>query len=66
MTEPTPNPEAKQPHRDPTEWGRLVESLDVASIFVVIASWLGPKLRAELAVEDVWQETLWRSWRDEG
>ncbi len=64
MTEPTPNPEAKQPHRDPTEWGRLVESLDVASIFVVIASWLGPKLRAELAVEDVWQETLWRSWRD--
>jgi RNA polymerase sigma-70 factor (ECF subfamily) len=53
-----------QPHRDPTEWGRLVESLDVASIFVVIGSWLGPRLRAELAVEDIWQETLWQSWRD--
>lgn len=53
-----------EPHRDPTHWGRLVESLDVASIFVVIGSWLGPKLRAEIAIEDVWQETLWCSWRD--
>ena len=53
-----------QPHRDPTEWGRLVESLDVASVFVVIGSWLGPKLRASIAVEDIWQETLWLSWRD--
>jgi RNA polymerase sigma factor (sigma-70 family) len=58
-----PAPET-QPHREPTEWGRLVESLDVASIFVVLGAWLGPKLRAELAVEDIWQETLWQSWRD--
>ncbi|MBZ0150298.1 MAG: RNA polymerase sigma factor [Planctomycetes bacterium] len=55
---------AAEPHRDPTEWGRLVESLDIASIFVVIGSWLGAKLRAEAAVEDIWQETLWCSWRD--
>lgn len=55
---------ATEPHRDPTEWGRLVESLDIASIFVVLGSWLGPKLRAEISVEDVWQETLWCSWRD--
>ena len=53
-----------QPHREPTEWGRLVESLDVASIFVVVTSWLGPKLRSEVSVEDLWQETLWCSWRD--
>lgn len=53
-----------EPHRDPTEWGRLVESLDVASIFVVIGSWLSPKLRAEITPEDIWQETLWCSWRD--
>ena len=59
--EPRP---AAAPHRDPTEWGRLVESLDIASIFVVIGSWLGPKLRAEASVEDLWQETLWCSWRD--
>lgn len=52
------------PHRDPTEWGRLVESLDVASIFVVVKSWLSHKLRAEITVEDIWQETLWCSWRD--
>ena len=51
---------AAAPHRDPTEWGRLVESLDIASIFVVIGSWLG----AEASVEDLWQETLWCSWRD--
>lgn len=53
-----------EPHRDPTEWGRLVESLDIASVFVVIAAWLGPKLRGSVAVEDIWQETLWCSWRD--
>jgi RNA polymerase sigma factor (sigma-70 family) len=53
-----------EPHRDPTEWGRLVESLDVASVFVVIGSWLGPKLRNIVSVEDIWQETLWCSWRD--
>lgn len=57
-------PAAAQPHRDPTEWGRLVESLDVAGIFVVIGSWLGERLRAAVAVEDIWQETLWCSWRD--
>lgn len=52
------------PHRDPTEWGRLVESLDIASVFVVIGSWLGQKLRTQVSVEDIWQETLWLSWRD--
>lgn len=52
------------PHRDPTEWGRLVESLDVASVFVVINSWLGAKLRGPLSAEDIWQDTLWCSWRD--
>lgn len=42
----------------------MVESLDIASIFVVLGSWLGHRLRTEVAVEDVWQETLWCSWRD--
>ncbi|MBM4061058.1 MAG: RNA polymerase sigma factor [Planctomycetes bacterium] len=56
--------DAPAPHQDPTEWGRLVESLDVASVFVVIGNWIGPKLRGQVAVEDVWQETLWCSWRD--
>ena len=55
---------AAQPHRDPTEWGRLVESLDIASIFVVVSGWLSARVRAEVAVEDIWQETLWCSWRD--
>ncbi len=58
-----PRPDAA-PHRDPTEWGRLVQSLDVASVFVVINSWLGAKLRGQVSVEDIWQETLWCSWRD--
>lgn len=53
-----------QPHRDPTSWGRLMDSLDVASIFVVLDSWIGPRLAAEISVEDIWQETLWMSWRD--
>lgn len=54
----------QSPHRDPTEWGKLVESLDVASIFVVIGSWQSDRLRAEVSPEDIWQETLWCSWRD--
>jgi hypothetical protein len=53
----------KSPHRDATDWGQLVESLDVASIFVVIGSWQSAKLRAEITAEDIWQETLWCSWR---
>ncbi len=61
MDDPKPG---SAPHRDPTEWGRLVESLDVASVFVVINSWLGPKLRGPLSAEDIWQDTLWCSWRD--
>lgn len=64
MSSPDAPHPAADPHRDPTEWGRLVESLDVASIFVVIGSWLGPKLRSEISVEDIWQEALWCSWRD--
>ena len=60
-TEPRDGP---APHQDPTEWGRLVESLDVASVFVVLSSWIGPKLRGQVAVEDIWLETLWCSWRD--
>ena len=52
------------PHRDPTEWGRLVESLDVAGVFVVLSAWIGPRLRGQVGVEDIWQDTLWCSWRD--
>ncbi len=59
-----PGPAEQQPHRDPTDWGRLIQSLDVASVFVVIGSWLGSKLRTQVSVEDLWQETLWLSWRD--
>lgn len=62
MTEPLHH--ELQPHREPATWTRLIDSLDVASIFVVIGSWLGPRLRSHVAVEDLWQETLWLSWRD--
>lgn len=62
MTE-TPR-EPVPPHQDPSSWGGLVESLDVASVFVVINGWIGPRLRGQLAAEDIWQETLWCSWRD--
>lgn len=57
-------PEPPAPHLDPTTWGRLVDTLDPAPILVVIGSWIGPDARREVAVEDVWQETLWMAWRD--
>lgn len=62
-TDPEPR-NTHAPHQDPTEWGRLVESLDIASVFVVLSTWIGPKLRGQVAIEDIWQETLWCSWRD--
>lgn len=54
---------AGAPHLDPTEWGRLIDSIDAASVFVLIGGWLGPRARG-VSVEDVWQETLWMAWRD--
>lgn len=59
-----PVPTDPQPHLDPASWGELVDSLDIAGIFVVMSSWLGPKLRGQVALEDLWQETLWLAWRD--
>lgn len=59
-----PAPDSPAPHVDPTTWGRLIDSLDAAPILVVIGGWLGAELRQEVAVEDLWQETLWMAWRD--
>jgi RNA polymerase sigma factor (sigma-70 family) len=59
-----PTPEPAAPHLDPTTWSRLIDSIDAAPIFVVIAGWLGPDARLHVSVEDVWQETLWMAWRD--
>ncbi|MBL8727318.1 MAG: sigma-70 family RNA polymerase sigma factor [Planctomycetes bacterium] len=59
-----PAPESPAPHLDPTTWCRLVDSLDAATIFVVIGSWIGAEVRLEISVEDIWQETLWMAWRD--
>jgi len=56
------HPEA--PHRSPTSWGEVVDSIDAANVFVVITGWLSAEARAELSVEDIWQETLWMAWRD--
>ena len=60
---PSPS-DPRPPHLDPTRWGELVDSLDVATVFVVLSSWLGAEARNQLSVEDVWQETLWMAWRD--
>ncbi|HEB52437.1 MAG TPA: RNA polymerase sigma factor [bacterium] len=57
-------PPQDAPHLSPASWGKLIDSLDAATIFVVISSWLGADARAELSVEDLWQETLWMAWRD--
>ncbi|MBL9076911.1 MAG: RNA polymerase sigma factor [Planctomycetes bacterium] len=57
-------PEPTAPHLDPTTWSRLVDSLDAATIFVVIGGWVGAQARVDVSIEDVWQETLWMAWRD--
>lgn len=57
-------PEPSAPHCEPTSWTRLVDSIDLAPIFVLIGGWLGPDARTAVSVEDIWQETLWMAWRD--
>jgi len=52
------------PHLDPEAWPRLIEELAVEAILVLIASWMGAKLRQEQSPEDIWQETLCLAWRD--
>jgi RNA polymerase sigma factor (sigma-70 family) len=52
------------PHLDPTSWSRLIDGLDVATILVVIARWVGGNARADIAIEDIWQDTLCMAWRD--
>lgn len=54
----------RQPHQDPANWARLLDTLDLSSVFVVIDAWLGPALRQHVQPEDVWQETLYCAWRD--
>jgi RNA polymerase sigma factor (sigma-70 family) len=61
---PEPTQPPRPPHQDPATWGRLIDTLDVSNVFVVLNAWLGPELRQQVPVEDVWQETLWCSWRD--
>jgi RNA polymerase sigma factor (sigma-70 family) len=56
--------EPAAPHLQPSSWGRLIDSIDAANVFVLIGGWLGPKARLEISVEDIWQETLWMAWRD--
>lgn len=56
--------EPEAPHLDPTSWGRLIDSIDAANVFVLLGTWLGAAVRASISVEDVWQETLWMAWRD--
>ncbi len=52
------------PHRDPAEWGRLVDRLEIPVILVAISGAMGHRLKQELTPEDIWQETLAMAWRD--
>lgn len=45
-------------------WSRLIDAVGPASMLVVIASRLGPRLAERHSVEDIWQETLLHAWRD--
>jgi RNA polymerase sigma factor (sigma-70 family) len=48
----------------PLAWDRLIEAVGPPSMLVVIARRMSSELRARLAPEDVWQETLLFAWRD--
>jgi RNA polymerase sigma factor (sigma-70 family) len=57
LDEPRPTAE---PHRDPTEWGRLVESLDIASIYIWQETlWCSWRDREQHAWHNL---ANWRAW----
>ncbi|MCB9883131.1 MAG: sigma-70 family RNA polymerase sigma factor [Planctomycetes bacterium] len=58
------NPGLDSPNLDVARWDHLIESIGPDSILVVIAGWMGAKLRQVVTPEDVWQETLLQAWRD--
>lgn len=59
----TDRPDAA-PHREAASFGELVGALDHDALIAWLGSLMGPALRAELAAEDLWQETLALAWRD--
>jgi RNA polymerase sigma-70 factor (ECF subfamily) len=52
------------PHMDAERWDGLMQSVGQDSLLVVIRSWIGERLRAELEPEDVLGETWARAWID--
>ena len=59
-----PLADAHHPHTDPAAWPGLMEAIGVDSALVLIASWMGPRLRQSFSAEDLWQEALCLAWRD--
>jgi len=60
LPEPNSNPLSSD---DPEVWASLVAAAHPASIMVAIAGRLGAELRARIAPEDIFQETLLKAWR---
>lgn len=62
----SPFANADDPLRDdrPETWDRLIEAVHPASLLILIDGQLGPRLRTEVAPEDVLQEALLCAWRD--
>ncbi len=45
-------------------WDRLIESVNPASLLVVIEHRMNAGLKRRVTPEDIWQETLLQAWRD--
>ncbi|MEE9296532.1 MAG: sigma-70 family RNA polymerase sigma factor [Phycisphaerae bacterium] len=48
----------------PNAWDRLIESVNPASLLVVIEHRMNAGLKRRLTPEDIWQEALLHAWRD--
>ena len=49
---------------DPETWDRLMESIQPASILVALRQRMDAGLLRTHSAEDIWQETIYQSWRD--
>jgi RNA polymerase sigma factor (sigma-70 family) len=59
-----PLPPQDQPHRHAAAWNEIVAAIDQDAMIALIGSWMGRELSAQVAPEDIWQETLAMAWRD--
>ncbi len=50
-------------HGDPHAWDRLIDAVGPSAMLVRVEAALGARFRGQVGVDEIWRETLLRTWR---